>query len=218
MKKFKVILYVLLGVILTVALLRFFVVDLLTVPRDENMPTPAKSEHVLVKRWSYGYRCPWNTRSRIGYKKAEKGDMLAYNIPEKSRNESVDTCQITIGICQAAPGDTLWYNNESGQIATKKDTKKGFTHLLTVPAKGAKVKITKDNIRFYEYTIGLYEPEKADIVNDSLCVSGKMVDHYTFQQDYYWVSSGNQKNLNDSRTYGFIPMRYVIGKVRELNF
>lgn len=212
MKKGKVLLIALLSIVALLLIARLFVVDIVKVP-EESM-CPKAGEMALVSRWSYGYRLPWNASSRISYAQGKHDDWAAYNMPAATREEKADTSDVCIGRLAAIPGDTIWYNNESGSISVKKDQKKGFSHPLIVPAQKQTIKITNDNIQFYAITIMRHEPAKASIVDDKLCVSGKMVQQYTFQQDYYWIVSDDDKNLMDSRTFGFVPHASLIGKIK----
>ncbi len=206
MKKF-IALAILLALLLVV---RLCVVDVLSVPEGR---CPRGGGWTLVNRWAYGYRLPWNASSRWNYHTAGKNEWLTYNQPVVSRDDKPDTTAVCIGRCAALPGDTLWYNNETGRISHHRDRKNGFSHLLLVPARHKKHRITRDNLRFYAITIMLHEPVKASIVNDSLCVSGRIVSEYTFQQDYYWISTDDPKNLLDSRSFGFVPHASLIGRI-----
>lgn len=140
-----------------------------------------------------------------------RGDWMAYHQPAIERGEAEDKGMLHLGRIMAAPGDTLWYDNKNGLIDSKPSTQ--FQHPLIVPAKGQKLDITDDNIRFYAITIMLHEPSKVCIIDDSLCVSGKMVDSYTFSQDYFWIHNVDTLHQPDSRSFGFVPYKSLIGKV-----
>lgn len=191
-------------------IVRLCVADVVSVPEGR---CPRAGGWTLVNRWAYGYRLPWNAASRWNYRTADVGDWLTYNRPVLNRQDRPDTTSVCIGHCAAAPGDTLWYNNETGRIGHHRDRRNGFLHPLIVPARHEHLRITNDNLRFYAITIMLHEPVKASIVNDSLCVSGRIVSEYTFQQDYYWISTDDPKNLLDSRSFGFVPHASLIGKI-----
>lgn len=211
MKKEKIFFVVLLSVVAILLATRLFVVDVVRVPQDSKCPRAGKLS--FVGRWSYGYRLPWKATSRISYSLGKRNDWVAYNQPVTSRDEQADTTAVRVGMLAAIPGDTIWYNNESGSISVKPDKKHGFSHPLIVPAKGQKIAINNDNMRFYAVLITLHEPVKATVVDGKLCVSGEMVKQYTFQHDYYWVENGDKKNPSDSRTYGFVPHASLIGRI-----
>lgn len=172
---------------------------------------PNKAGFVLVNRWAYGFPLPFTDGERKAYATAEKGDWTAYHHPAIVRGEADDKGSLLLGKVMAAPGDTLWYNNKEGLIDSKPSER--FTHPLIVPARGKKLVITNDNIRFYAITIMLHEPSKVCIIGDSLCVGGNMVKDYTFTQDYYWMHNSDTIHQPDSRSFGFIPHKSLVGKV-----
>lgn len=201
---------VLIVVVALVAVLiaaRYLAVDVLSVP--EGCGSPCDGKRALVWRWSYGYRLPWDETKRWAYATAKRGQWLVYNHPAEGRLTPCDTCPLLVAQVQAAPGDTLWYNNAMGILSPKRDVKRGTTHALVVPAKGQRVEITPANTRFYLITINLHEPVKASLVGDSLFINGSSARNYTFQNDYYWLSNG-------SDDAGFIPHRCLVGKI--INF
>lgn len=198
-------------IVLVLLGLRLCVFDVVSVPTTSRCP---KTGHmVLVDRWAYGYRLPWKCTSRWSYTRAKTGDWVAYNRPASSPAEKTDTTALYIGKVAAAAGDTIWYNNDSGRISTTLDTKNGFTHPLIVPIKGRRMPINEGNVQFYAITIMQHEPTKASVVDGRLCVDGKIVREYCFQQDYYWILTTNPKDKSDSNTFGFVPHVSLIGKI-----
>lgn len=210
MRKSKIAITALLTIVVVLFITRLCVLDVLRVPSESACPKAGQM--ALVERWAYGYRLPWKPTSRLAYAKPGKGDWVAYNHPTLQRGEEPDTAAVCVGSIAATPGDTLWYNNETGRIAVRRDRAHGYRHPLVVPARGARIAITNENIRFYYITIMRHEPVKASIVDEALCVSGKMVKHYVFQHDYYWIVDA-QSHLPDSHTFGFVPHVSLLGKI-----
>ena len=214
MKKIWIISFGLAAIVLLCV--RFVVFDIIqTSPIGQDAAVagecPNKAGFVFVNRLAYGYSLPWNGDECDAYATAENGDWIAYHHPAIVRGEREDKGAILLGKVMAAPGDTLWYNNEDGLIDSKPS--KRFCHPLIVPGKGKKLDITDENIQFYAITIMLHEPSKVCIIGDSLCVSGEMVENYTFCQDYYWIHNTDTIRQPDSRSFGFIPHKSLIGKV-----
>lgn len=199
-----------LSILLLLLIGRLFVMDVIVVPEGK---CPQAGKWALVNRWAYGFRTPWNPHQRWAPSPVKRNDWVVYNQPLPTREGQPDTTARRIGRCLSVPGDTLWYNNETGRISKFHDRRNGFTHHLIVPAKGKKTRITTENLRFYAPTIMRHEPVKAVILNDSLCISGRIQSTYTFQQDYYWMTTDNPQNLLDSRSFGFVPQTSLIGKI-----
>ena len=75
---------------------------------------------------------------------------------------------------------------------------------LWIPAKGATVKITVDNLPLYERIITAYEhSDLQQALKDG---------EYTFKQDYYFMMGHNRHNSLDSRYWGFVPEDHIVGR------
>lgn len=84
---------------------------------------------------------------------------------------------------------------------------------LWIPAKGASVALTLENLPLYERIITSYEGNTLRIGADgSIRINGQTVTEYTFQQDYYFMMGDNRHNSLDSRYWGFVPEDHIVGK------
>lgn len=205
----------LLCAVLLVAVLRIGVFDILTIPLDGQQPVLMQGDRVLVNKWAYGWRRPfsqWWGYERYAVKKVLRGDWIAFNRPDVSANALPDSSQLCVGQVLACPGDTIWMGMQ-GRVSTRRDYSRGCIWPLVVPARGKFVRITPWSADLYALTIKRHEVvEQAEVKNDSLVVDGLKTEYFRFHRDYYWVISGDEANLYDSRTFGFVPFEFVLGK------
>lgn len=194
-------------------LLRMGCFSVLTIPYSGQEPVLQLGDRVLVQKWAFGYRSTWrNKYRRFRPTAACRGDWAAYNCPNVQREALPDTSQMCVGCVFACPGDTVWMGS-GGHVSNTKNFSNGCIWPIVVPARGTQVKMTSWNQALYALTIQRHEPLAAEIIDDSLCVDGNFVDYYKFQRNYYWMSSTNDRSLNDSRAYGFVPEEFLLGKV-----
>lgn len=208
-------LLVLLTTGLCAVLVRACWVDLIEIPGAGERPVFMAGDRVTVNRWTYGLRLApmrlWGY-ARWNAAPVERGAWVAFNSPLPADDMPIDRREVFVGFCYAVPGDTLWMDAEGGVHRHQPLGKR--TCMMEVPRKDAYVPVTSDNVRWYCGLINLHEEGlQAEVSGDSLWVSGHLVTSYRFKHDYYWMSSANPHNMADSRSFGLVPDRHVIGRL-----
>lgn len=99
---------------------------------------------------------------------------------------------------------------------------KSFFGPLWIPRKGASVPVNDSTLALYDWLLEYEQGDKIRFSHDGFrskeprkaILNGKTIDRYTFTENYYFVLNDNRGSAEaDSRQFGLIPEKLIIGKV-----
>lgn len=181
-------------VILIVFLLRSFLVEPFHIPSGSMMPGLVPGDFILVNKFKYGIRLPIVNTKIIGISNPKRGDVIVFRYP---KDPSTDYIKRVIGL----PGDRVVYSNKTLYINGKRVEQYGVTpevvresnHLLT------KMNRITENLDGREHNVYV-DPEVSPQTSE-----------FDVPEHSYFVMGDNRDRSNDSRYWGFVNDRYLVG-------
>jgi len=197
-------------VIIAVFFLRSFLFEPFKIPSGSMIPTLLVGDLILVNKFHYGVRLPViNTKITAGTP-PQRGDVMVFRYPPKP---SLDYIKRVVGI----PGDEVAYLNKRLTINGK------AIETVALPEF-----FDEDVMRYfkqYEESLG---DKKHRLLNDDdrpAFVPGaddfvfKKNCHYSVEgvvckvpEGHYFMMGDNRDNSLDSRYWGFVPDKNIVGK------
>ncbi len=182
-------------VILIVFLLRSFLVEPFRIPSGSMLPSLLVGDFILVNKFAYGLRLPVVNAKMLDLGDPMRGEVIVFRFPE---DPSINYIKRVVGL----PGDRVRYEN-----------KRVYINGQLVPEQGVRPYADGRNgdCAFMAERI----TERLDEVTHDILVTGRD-DPRTFRfevpEDHYFVMGDNRDCSNDSRYWGYVPDRNLVGK------
>ncbi len=182
-------------VFLIVLLLRSFLVEPFRIPSGSMMPTLLVGDFILVNKFVYGIRLPVLDDKIFEVSQPERGDVVVFRYPN---DPSIPFIKRVVGL----PGDRIAYYNKvlyiNGQQADQRP-------IGTYTGKGAGADMTGAGLRresLGSTTHPILVQNGIPSVNVDLVIP----------EGQYFVLGDNRDNSRDSRYWGTVPEKLLIGK------
>ena len=197
-------------VIISVFFLRSFLVEPFKIPSGSMIPTLLVGDLILVNKFHYGLRIPViNTKITNG-EKPQRGDVMVFRYPPKP---SLDYIKRVVGL----PGDTVAYLNKRLTINGK-----------TIETQSVPEFFDEDSMRYFKQYQEALGAQPHRLLNDDDHPAfipgvekfpGFEACNYTIEgvtckvpEGQYFMMGDNRDNSMDSRYWGFVPEKNIVGK------
>ncbi|MDA7747096.1 signal peptidase I [Psychromonas sp.] len=202
-------------VIAIVFVLRSFIYEPFQIPSGSMMPTLLVGDFILVEKFSYGIKEPvWQT-TLIPTGSPKRGDVAVFKYPEDQR---VDFIKRIVGL----PGDHIVYKDKQLYLKpTCGEENCGEYKKLDMNFLGKEsFKHETDPMQVYTEILGdrvhqlLINPLRREQVPAYYQQTDVVtyVDEWIVPEGNYFVMGDNRDNSRDSRFWGFVPERNLVGK------
>jgi signal peptidase I len=201
-------------VILVVFMLRSFLVEPFKIPSGSMIPTLLVGDFILVNKYTYGIRIPVINVKVVDMNQPQRGDVMVFRYPE---NPSLDYIKRVVGL----PGDRITYRHK--QIFVNGEA-------LTVKPNGEysyqESGLDYVTARRFMETLGTHE-HAILVQSDAPSLQLGGVRQFPGREncdyndagftcivpaDSYFMMGDNRDASSDSRYWGFVPDRNIVGK------
>ena len=182
-------------VILVVFLIRSFIAEPFKIPSGSMMPTLLAGDFILVNKFIYGLRVPILNNTFIEVNHPKRGDVFVFHYPP---DPSIDYIKRVVGV----PGDKIVYQDKQLYINGQK---MDMTFLDNYQY---------ESLGFNQVHAKRYSEQLGDVKHDVLIEENSFSKEGSVEvpQGYYFAMGDNRDNSKDSRYWGFVPERNLVGK------
>ena len=197
-------------VIVAVFLLRSFLFEPFKIPSGSMIPTLLVNDLILVNKFHYGVRLPVVNTKIFENNSPQRGDVMVFRYPPKP---SLDYIKRVVGV----PGDEVAYLNKMLTVNGKPWTKTPLPDFFD----GESMRYSK---QFNENNGGktyrlLNDEDRPAFVPGAEDFPFKENCRYSNQgvvckvpDGHYFMMGDNRDNSLDSRFWGFVPEKNIVGK------
>jgi len=175
---------------------RWLVYEPFVIPSGSMEPTLKIHDHILVKKYSYGVRLPFGEGWLLNFSQPQRGDIIVFRYPE---NKKVFFIKRVIGI----PGDKI--EVRGGSITVNGEF---------WPYRAASTEDVDENDPQFRYFVETSGGAEFHFIKFGANPDRVKPDAENFEvpPNSYFVMGDNRDQSRDSRFWGFVDHKLVIGK------
>ena len=214
------------GIAIVLALfIRTFIVQAFKIPSGSMIPTLLVGDHILVNKFIYGIRIPFTDIRIFDFRHPKRGEVIVFKYPPDPKKDFIKRVV-------AEPGDTIEFRKNAVLVNGKRIEEQavdqvvvnGKPYPLTFQEEydydqwsDYAKRCSPDRARRYEEEIG---ERKHDVIYSMLTNSWRTYRSLPrkIPEGYFFVMGDNRNNSSDSREWGLVPMKNVLGKAMMIYY
>ena len=186
-------------VLVFVLVIRTFVFEPFRIPSSSMMPTLLTGDFIYVNKFAYGLKVPVLHDTIIEVGKPKRGDIIVFRFPD---DQSVDYIKRVVGL----PGDKILYDTRKKKLYINgkpvEQELEGVYKGLTDRSSDSRL------IKKFE----LLGEEKHMMFTQNNKYPPFEITETIVPKGHYFAMGDNRDNSSDSRFWGFVPERNLVGR------
>ncbi len=184
-------------VFLFVWIIRSFIVQPYRVPTGSLEPTVLPGDFIVVSQFAYGLRLPVLNKKILSIGEPKRGDIALFRWPVDS---SINFVKRVIGL----PGDHVVYKNKQLTINGKPVPQTFVKNTMDIDPNRPPIPVVEkmEDLSGVKYPVFIW-PQTAGSEGDF---------EVDVPEGKYFMMGDNRDNSGDSRAWGFVPEKNLIGK------
>jgi signal peptidase I len=181
--------------LLLVWVIRSFIIQPYRVPTGSLEPTVMPGDFIAVMQYSYGLRVPVINHKIAKVGEPKRGDIALFHWP-------VDTSKLFVKRVIGLPGDHIVYKDKMLTINGKPMTQEDIGKAIDIEQDGtSEVDQKIEHLDGVTHNIFI-KPDISDLTDVDVVVP----------EGHYFMMGDNRDDSDDSRSWGFVPETFFIGK------
>lgn len=204
--------------ILAALTIRWLFLEAYVIPSGSMFPSLLKNDHIFVNKMVYGIRFPFSENWMVKFREPERGEVIVFKYPQDMNTFFIKRI---VGI----PGDKvkfengILYVNDKPQEKVLPQSSADFDYLREEDFKSeGGFQDTKANyVHFTEKLQGGSVSNPKEVDHSILIKKGELLGfhgdgEWIVPNDSLFVMGDNRYNSHDSRFWGFVPQKNILGK------
>ncbi len=231
-------------VLLLVFLVRSFVYEPFQIPSSSMMPTLLIGDFILVEKYAYGLKNPLNQMTLIKTSHPKRGDIAVFKYPLNPKLDYIkrviglpgdrityNSINKRVSVSPACNGDqycdqkfAVTYNDAhpssfiqlfNRSRTSDTDHRSPYQILLSndTPKNGIRLYDSQESLGNKTHSI-LSIPGTQDWLISYYHQAGRSLSEWIVPEGYYFMMGDNRDNSADSRYWGFVPEKNLVGKAK----
>ncbi len=178
-------------VLAAVLVLRSFLFEPFQIPSSSMVPTLLVGDYILVNKFSYGLRLPVVRDKVVAIGEPERGDVMVFFPPHQNQTYYIKR---VIGV----PGDIIVYRNKRLSVNGEAVPQQWLDEAPV--SRSSQIRVGAETVAGERH---LMQVDRARPARDF---------SVTVKPGHYFMMGDNRDNSSDSRVWGQVPERDIVGK------